>query len=95
MSKGTIKTRLEETQKEINEIQRKYEDPRKRSWNREDLEIAKRRELDRENAAESIIKIIRNGNFTIQECEEILSLAQKRIKFSTPVNPLNPRQDIC
>lgn len=76
---------LEEIKSELTKIRAKYEDPRRRSWDEKDLEESKKRDLDKERAAESIIEIIEKGNFTISECEEILLLAQERIKFLTRV----------
>lgn len=76
---------LEETKKELAKIRAKYEDPRRRSWDEKDLEELKKRDLEKERATESIIEIIEKGNFTISECEEILLLAQERIKFLTRV----------
>lgn len=76
---------LEETKKELTKIRAKYEDPRRWSWDKKDLEESKKRDLEKERAAESIIKILKKGNFTISECEEILLLAQERIKFLTRV----------
>ncbi len=81
---------LEEIKSELAKIRAKYEDPRRRGWDKKDLEELRKRDLEKERAAESVIEIIEKGNFTISECEEILLLAQKRIKFSTPVKIANP-----
>lgn len=81
---------LEEIKSELTKIRAKYEDPQRWSWDEKDLEESKKRDLEKERAAESIIEIIEKGNFTISECEEILLLAQNRIKFSTPVKLANP-----
>ncbi len=84
---------LKEKKEEIKKIQSQYEDERRWSWDEKDLEQLKGEELERECATEKIVEIIRNGNFTMQECEEILLLAQKRIKISTPVGFSKSHQD--
>lgn len=50
---------LRKQKKELTKIRAKYEDPRRWSWDKKDLEESKKRDLEKERAAESIIKILK------------------------------------
>lgn len=76
---------IEDYKRELNRIGEKYADSRKKSWSEESERSLLEERLHMEIAIERILEIIGDGEFTVDESEEILAVARKRINISTPV----------